>query len=499
MLLTALSCSQLSAFAPVNFFEPRDSLVRLPFIKGRSLHVGAYAEVGASANGYAHDSHNRNILGLYDMEQRSAHMLLNPISIDSGSSEFEKIAGTNVAAGMFDAGPAGGGRHFDPVTHQNRGASVFEGDFSGFGLTLHATKGLPWIKLLGDWNLAVYLPVASRRVRNIRIADQTQIPARGGRAIARAGAASLFNQNLRSNMMTLFGQDLSATDVNGVGDVSVFLNWHHGKVIGDDYFKKLCGFVRVGVSIPTGSESHTQKPFRMPLGNDGAWGLSFSSGVKAEIVENARVGIYFDGMALFDTTKLRRVKTSKYQSEFMLLNSARVRKKHGFTFNATPYLELNHFAGGFSAKLAYQYTQHNKDKYKLRDDAFVTKLTAHLNKVPTEAEVAAGAGGAAGDHGPGDAAIGTFRLGGPGAARIIAAGALPSLVEGGSPHSIVNSANSLKRWDAHNIVVQLTWDIAHDVKSAPGAPQLALFYKRPLSGRGMIDTNVFGGHLAMNF
>ena len=477
LLLAALSCSQLSAFAPVNFFETRDSLTRLPFIKGRSMQVGAYAEVGASANGYSFDSQRRNILALHDDMQGAAHMLLNPVYLGNAATvaarapgQFELITtalpGADANAGLHMG--AGVRTLLDPKNSKT-GASTFEGDFSGFGLTLHATKGLPWIKMLGDWNLAVYLPVASRRVRNIRVTDKTENILAGGTPAQQSNnAAHLFNQNLASNMQNYFGQDLSATDVNGVGDLGIFLNWHHGKEIGDKYFKHFCGFARVGVSVPTGSKSHTAKPFRMPLGNDGAWGLSFSTGAKAELVENARLGIYFDGMVLFDTVQQRRVKTHTGQSEFMLINTAKVRKQHGFTFNTTPYLELNHFAGGVSAKLAYQYTQHNKDKLRLRDPKFEADLITHLNA----------------------ARDGTV---------------LPSFGDGPragtdyTPHQVINTANSLKRWDAHNIILQLTWDIARDVKSAPGAPQLGIFYKRPLSGRNMIDTNVFGGHLAMNF
>ena len=66
-------------------------------------------------------------------------------------------------------------------------------------------------------------------------------------------------------------------------------------------------------------------------------------------------------------------------------------------------------------------------------------------------------------------------------------------------HDAINSANSLKKWDTKNIILQASWDFEESVKDCPGAPQLSVFYKRALSAKNMIDASTFGGQLTFNF
>lgn len=456
-----LTAHASQAFAPTNFFAPQDTLVRFKRVKGSQVRLGAYMEAGSRTNGSNWNAHKRNVLALHDDLQLSAHMLLNPVTHNPTAVFAEASLGYRIA--LRDVPGVGGAAAgmipiagFDPINaNKERGIAAFEGNFSGYGMTLHAGANLPFVKVPGRWSAELYLPVASRRVRNVKLVNKTREVA----AVGGDRAAYIFNQNLAANMQQYFGQNLTATDVNGVGDVAAFVNWHYGHKIKERYLRKLCFFARLGVTAPTGVESHTEKPFRMALGNDGAWGMPFSLGVKAAFLKKLHAGVAFDGLVLANETKLRRVKTSKLQSEFMLINRARMQKDHGFTFQLSPYLELYQFGNGLSLKLAYQYTRHNADKLIFKDDAFRSVL-----------------------------------------ANFLTAGGLPRFRQAGdTPENVVNSANSLKRWDVHNMILQLNWDLARNAENAPGAPQISLFYKCPMSARNMIDTNTVGGQLTFNF
>ena len=67
-------------------------------------------------------------------------------------------------------------------------------------------------------------------------------------------------------------------------------------------------------------------------------------------------------------------------------------------------------------------------------------------------------------------------------------------------YSIVNSAESMKEWSAHNFVFQLAYDpFGTGLKKSKIKPHISIFYKMPITGKRVITAHTFGGQIACSF
>ena len=62
---------------------------------------------------------------------------------------------------------------------------------------------------------------------------------------------------------------------------------------------------------------------------------------------------------------------------------------------------------------------------------------------------------------------------------------------------VANAARWLDEFNSHHVIFSLNYDFFKEFKSFK--PQLSLFYKVPVGGKGVIAPNTWGGQLAVSF
>jgi len=231
--------------------------------------------------------------------------------------------------------------------------------------------------------------------------------------------------------------DLGNWSSFGVSDLAFILNWFDDFKQDKEYLKNVRLHAHVGLTVPTGKEKNEDKAFSLPLGNDGAWGIPFGLGIDLGFVNHLKSGLELEILALLDDTKTRRLKTHEKQTDFLFLQKGEATKSFGLTWKFNLYLQSFHFYRGLSAKAVYQFIKHDDDRVTAKSDDFV--------------------------------------------------------------YSIINSAQSLKEWTSHNLILQLNYDFFKEAKNFVVKPQLCLFYKMPLTGRQVISPYTFGAQVSCIF
>jgi hypothetical protein len=419
----------LCAFAPTNFYQSNDSNWYLPKVSKTRLTVESNIEIGSNKDGKSWNSKSQNVLQLYDDVQKIIEMK----EIHTSQYLFNKINFMGL-------------RGISSNEQERRGHVFFTGNFIGINTSFFANYEIPFRKISGKLFVSCFLPIKNFRIKNLEFIDLTsKEPVRH----LFNQRTSAFIQNLQTNVKYLADIDLSPTASSGLGDLTLLLNWRKGFRKQEEIFSNIYAFAKAGIDLPTGKKKNIDKVFSMALGNDGHWGMPFGVGGECLVIKQIKLGMHLDFLYLFSKTQLRRLKTAEGQTEFLLLNKGVAEMNPGFQWRVNPFVQAFRVYKGLSGKLAYQYIRHNRDKLKLKDEDFETRLSA---------------------------------------CRDVS-----------DPNALINSINSLKRWSIHNAIFQINWDVAEAVKDIWGSPQVSVFYKQPFSGRNLINTNTFGGQLAVNF
>jgi hypothetical protein len=229
----------------------------------------------------------------------------------------------------------------------------------------------------------------------------------------------------------------SSWSAGGLGDLVVMLDWVKCFKQDKEFLKKVIFWIHGGISAPTGKKKNEDIVLSMPLGNDGAWGFPVGLGLKVGLGSMLRVGADADFLFLLNETRVRRLKTDENQTEMFLFNKGRATLEHGLLWKFNVFMQGFHLVDGLSLKVNYQYTKHDEDKIALRDNNF--------------------------------------------------------------SHDIVNTAKSLKEWNSHNIIFMANYDLLEAKDQFPVTPQIGLFYKLPVGGKGVINMRSFGAQVSINF
>jgi hypothetical protein len=231
--------------------------------------------------------------------------------------------------------------------------------------------------------------------------------------------------------------DLGSWSKTGIGDLTMLLEWFRWFKQDNSLFKSVDIYFRGGLTAPTSERRDINKAFSVALGNDGAWGIPFGIGLGLQAKYKIKLGVEADFLALCDHTDLYRLKTDINQTEHLLLQTGRATKSYGLTWTFNAYAKGVDLWQGLSLKAAYEYTKHDSDNLTQKTNDF--------------------------------------------------------------DYSIINTANSLKEWNVHNLIFQLNWDAFRVNKKIPGSPLLSAFCKIPLNGKNIIAPYTVGGQLAFNF
>lgn len=369
-----------------NFFRPADSTVKLPYLEKTRWQLGSRFEYGRTRVGRNYADCRRNILQIHDEYESALHMIENP------SSCLDERLTT----------PSGGNlRLFLQTVPRDgvRGTQCLTGKFSGWDWTLFGHKIISVTQIPGAFRFSVHVPLSHKKISHVAICDRTNCDITQATAPFDLLTKQFITQDLRNNVQKWGCLDLSEWEKTGLGDIVCVLEWKGVFPQKKENLKEVDLSGRVGVSIPTGEAKDEDKAFSMPMGNDGAWAVPFGISLGLNFLHKIRAGIDADFLALFDTRRVRRLKTVNEQTEFLLLNKGLTLKEYGLTWQFHLYVQAYHFAKGLSASCAYDYVKHDGDRLIPKTNAFDT--------------------------------------------------------------CIVNTAHSLKEWNVHNLIFKLNYDITY--------------------------------------
>ncbi|MCB9493697.1 MAG: hypothetical protein H6679_05485 [Epsilonproteobacteria bacterium] len=414
-LIGTLIAGQVQAFAPTNFFPPYDPHWRLPRYDDTRFRVGAHIEYGDTSSGRDHNGDKTNVLQIFDCTQSSVDMIRKPLPCDASK--------TKPILDRFDS---------NGVTDY-WGQLCMTGKFRQLDVTLHGSYLMPKSGgIPGRFGLGVYLPVRYAKVEDVCMTKINRCQNDARNKIV----CDFLTDDIKKKAQELGCLDICEWDKTGVGDLVILAHWFEKYRQSKEHLKNVTFMFKLGLSIPTGAERDEDKALSFSLGNDGAWGMPIALALDLDFTHDIRLGGEVEFLLLFDDTRIRRLKTHEGQTEFLLLNKGRATKNHGLTWKFYLFLQAIRFAGGLSAKVAYEYVKHDDDRLTPKSDDF--------------------------------------------------------------SYIIVNTANSLKEWNHHNFIFQVSYDFMTESKYWL-KPQMSLFYKLPITGRGVVNPHTFGGQFAVHF
>ncbi len=148
-------------------------------------------------------------------------------------------------------------------------------------------------------------------------------------------------------------------------------------------------------------------------------------------------GLEFELLKLFDDTRCVRVKTDRRQTEYFLLQKADVRRKFGTTWKFNLYAGAEHFLGGLSGQVVYQFVRHDTTSFHPKQNCF--------------------------------------------------------------SQDIMNTSERLEDFHTHNISFKLDYDGFKCWPKKYIKPQISAFYKLPFAGRRAITPSTWGLQVSLNF
>lgn len=234
------------------------------------------------------------------------------------------------------------------------------------------------------------------------------------------------------------GLDLTDWQRTGVGDVVLLLEWFHDFPQAKQMLKNVRVNWRGGVGLPTGLRQDEDKIFAIPYGYDGAFSIPFGVGLDLHFDFYLRTGFDVQLTHVFGNTRCRRIKTNKNQTDLLLLEKMEVYKDFGLTQQFNLYAQLYRPFGGFSCLLGYQYLKHGKDEIALCPGAPFSEATA-------------------------------------------------------------NSAEHLKEWTIHQIVVRADYDIGLHLPKSGFNPRVSLYAQLPFNGKRVAVTSNLGFSVSFDF
>ncbi len=323
----------------INTYRPFDIDFKNAQFGKRKIRVGLTGEYMSTHEGYDLNTQKQDLFKLYETVQ-SASAMLRSNSFKFPSADDPTILGLN-------------------TTDPTKATLDLSGRFTSSAATLWAQAKLPLENKPGTWFVAGYLPLKSLAAHDIIWKDLTDP--------TQTAYINNVTSKIHSYVKEVGGLDINDWRIARPGDTSVFLGWYNDFVQNknDRRIKRAIVNAKIGISIPTGETRDEDMAFSIPTGFDGAWGLPASLSLDFEFTQYVQAGLGVDWLKLFDHTKVRRFKTDKDQTEYLLLNKGTITKKHGGTWRFNLYAKLIHENFAFTA--SYHFLKHMDDTYFSND------------------------------------------------------------------------------------------------------------------------------------
>ena len=419
LLFICIISSSLLSYAPTNFYRPHDVDFRLhEWKKNNSLRFGVMAEYGETSKCRNWDSDKAHVLKIYNEYQSSVAMLLGAqagSAIDNLANSFSVPYATITDDGY-------------------RGAFRLDGEYEEYNFVAFAKWKLPLNFLEGVSELNIFLPIKHMKFDKVNWNDSTKDVTSEDLEFKEKVSSQLVSQARTLGNLNINSNGWSET---GLGDAVIAFKWYKDFKQDKDYLKNVRINTRLGISIPTAEARNQDESLALPLGNDGAWGIPLSIGLDLDFISNIRTGIEMDIFGIFDSSGTYRMKTSRYQTDFLLLHKGRATKAQGTTWRFNLFGQAKNIFNFASAMINYEFFKKDEDRLHPKSYDF--------------------------------------------------------------SYDIVNSAQSLKERNFHNFVFKLAINPLGIKSKFRFDPQLSFFYKYPFAGKRTITADTFGAQLAFSF
>lgn len=336
--LVIASCTMSYALPPINLFQPYDVLVKpqRPPLHTWDLMVGY--EGAFHIRGYMEDE-----------DFSGQHVICGKGNV------LQLWQKTQDAIAAFKGQPstseAGAQSQFFNINDDNRTHGIF---------CPHACLHIPVNMLFAlqcclPWNLTfgAYLPYRIAKLDDVIWREQA----------TDVTFEQLTSPDLITKMETVGNMSLRGWKRQGVGDLMLQLEYYRHFPQAKPYLRNVGIDVRGGFLVPTGLKTDPDKLLAFPFGYDAGLGIMIAGRLELWYIHHLRLGIDVELLHLFGNNRQRRITTDPAQTDLFLLTKSSTFKDPGFVQHYTIYADLFQAWRGLSARLAYQYTKHNEDRY----------------------------------------------------------------------------------------------------------------------------------------
>lgn len=155
---------------------------------------------------------------------------------------------------------------------------------------------------------------------------------------------------------------LSAEPISAtnLGDISIDIGWTHS-------FQQteVLDFVdttfKFGILIPSGEQKNENQIFSLPSGYGGHTGFEMSADLAFGAFDWLTLGSHFDALVFANKTKDIRLKTGQAQSGIIKLAKGCAKVERGSQWMAGTYIKFDHFIRGLSLLCAYSFVNKGRD------------------------------------------------------------------------------------------------------------------------------------------
>lgn len=146
----------------------------------------------------------------------------------------------------------------------------------------------------------------------------------------------------------------------GVGDTSLLLGWTNNYQ-NTDLLDFIDITMKAGVLVPTGKTKNENQIFSLPFGYNGHWAVQGIGKLSFGLYDWITFGGHIEAMFFLDRDRCIRLQTAPCQSPLIKLAKGKAEITPGTIWDAGVYVKADHFIGGLSVLLGYQFASKGED------------------------------------------------------------------------------------------------------------------------------------------
>jgi len=327
-LVGLLVCSmQLSAVAPLGLFTSYDLNIRgeRPHQNGK-VQLSFLAEKSHKVSGFDLEGNDVNSLQIYDKDQ-------NVLGLYVGYTGDSDVI-TAITGGV----------------DTNQGKYTAAGTYKAAQFAFSATYSFG-----SGFLVRSYLPIYS-----VSLSDVSWTYAGNLTSFTGASMAEVFD-SFEEESKDLFGLNVSGWKKTGVGDLAILFDWERDFPRRENVLRNVRPSLRLGITLPTGSQKNTADFGTVPFGADGSVTIPFGGGIRVDLGRHVQLGFNSQFWYIWGKTKPRRIKTSFYQTDLLLPVVTNAAKQHGVIQNFSLFGGVHSKGRCFSLKGFYEYVRKGED------------------------------------------------------------------------------------------------------------------------------------------